>query len=100
MHYDEVYQVIVSESRRCFSRSTSGAKVNVNGDIYADRNSAEVSVEAALITSSIAEILFEIRETSPIETEIKTYYRKQSTAAVDRAMRAWLDGNTSICEVD
>ena len=98
--YEEAYRIIASESRRCFERTMPGAKVVVHADLYTESKRGEISIAGALMTSSIAEILFEIQAIAPKGSEIKTYYRKKSSETVERAMRAWLDGNTTACHVE
>ena len=97
MTYEKAYRVVASESRRCFERTLPGATVTVRADLFSDSKSGEVSVAGSTLTSSIAELLFEIRAIDSSTSEIRMFYRKQSSQSVERAMRAWLEGNTTVC---
>lgn len=99
MTYESAYRIIAGQSRRCFERSLPGATVNVSADLFSDSKIGEVSIAGALMTSSIAEVLFEIRAVDAKTSEVKTYYRKKSSESVEKAMRAWLEGNNTICNV-
>lgn len=98
--YEETYRIIASESRRCFERTLPGAMVSVRADLYSESKKGEVSIAGALMTSSITEILFEIRSIDANNSEIKTFYRKKSSESVERAMRIWLEGNTTVCRIE
>ena len=97
MTYDSAYRIVAAESRRCFERTLPGATVTVRTDLYSDTKTAEISIAGALMTSNIAEIVFDIRSTGPTTSEVKAYYRKKSSEAVGNAMRAWLKGDKTVC---
>jgi hypothetical protein len=100
MTYESAYRIIAGESRRCFERNFSAGTVNVRADLYGESKTGEISIAGALMTSSVAEVLIEIRAVDAKTTEIKTFYRKKSSESVERAMRAWLGGNNTICHVE
>ena len=100
MSYEVAYRIIAAESRRCFERTIPGANVYVRGDLYSDSKSAEVSIAGALMTASIAEIIFDIRATGASSAEITTFYRKKSSESIENAMRSWLEGDTSACHIE
>jgi len=100
MTYERAYRIIAGESRRCFERNVPGATVNVNADLYSETKFGEISISGALLTSSVAEVLFELHAVDAKTSEIRTYYRKKSSKSVERAMQAWLEGNSSVCHVE
>ena len=97
MSYDSAYRIVAAESRRCFERTMPGATVNVRTDLYSDSRSAEISIAGALMSSSIAEIVFDIRATGASTSEVTIFYRKKSSEAVGNAMRLWLKGDQTAC---
>jgi hypothetical protein len=97
MTYENAYRVVVSESRRCFEKLLPGASVTVRADLYSESKSGEVSVAGATLDSSITELLFDIRAIDSSTSEVRLIYRKQSSQSVERALRAWLEGNTTVC---
>lgn len=100
MNYESVYRIIAAESRRCFERTVPGVSVNVRTDLYADSKKGEISIAGALMTSSITELVFEINAIDAKTSEVKTYYRKKSSESIERAMRAWIQGNNTICNIE
>jgi hypothetical protein len=97
--YDAAYRIVAAETRRCFERTLPGATVTVRADLYSESKTAEISIAGALMTSNIAEIVFDIRSTGPTTSEVKAFYRKKSSEDVGKAMRAWLKGDKTVCHV-
>ena len=95
--YESAYRIVAAESRRCFERTLPGATVTVRTDLYSESKTAEISVAGALMSSNIAEIVFDIRATGPTTSEVKAFYRKKSSEDVGNAMRAWLKGDKTVC---
>ena len=95
-NYQLVYRTILNNARRCYQTGLVTAQMIVQGDLYTDIKTGEVTValHGGLGVSTYLGI--DIRAIGDEMTEVKIFSSSSNLAAA-RAVRAWVDKKSEGC---
>lgn len=98
MNYQPVYRTILANARRCYQSGLITAQMIVQGDLYTDTQSAEITVALHGGLGVDTYLGVDIKSLTDDLTEIRTFYALSTWKPAARAVVEWLNGSTE-CRV-
>lgn len=97
-NYQAVYRTILSNARRCYQAGMITAQMIVQGDLYTDTQTGEVTValHGGLGVSTYLGV--DIKSIGNDVTEVKIFSSSSNLAAA-KAIRAWVETKSDSCTV-
>jgi hypothetical protein len=97
--YQPVYRTILSNARRCHQTGLITAQMIVQGDLYTDTRTAEITVALHGGLGVDTHLGIDIKALSDESTEVRTFYALSSWKATARAVEAWVRDGSTECRV-
>jgi len=88
--YQQVYRTVLTNARRCWQTGMITATMIVNGDLFTDTRSGEISVTLYGGLGPSTYLAFDVRALSDTQTQVTSYAGLSSWAGATELPRRWL----------
>ncbi len=98
-NYQGVYRTILANSRRCYQGGMITAQVIVQGDLFTDTKTAEITTALHGGLGVDTYIGVDIKALNEEKTEVRVFYALSSWQGQARAAKAWVERDATDCSV-
>ena len=96
-NYQRVYRTVINNARRCWQTGMVTAQVVVQGDLYTDIRTAEITVALHGAVGVDTHLGIDIKAIEEDRTEIRVYYAMSGGARSAKAIERWVKDGATEC---
>lgn len=98
--YQAVYRTVLHQARDCFATGMITAQVIVDGDLYTDIKSGNISVALHGGAGVDTYLVIDIKESTPTSSKVTVYNSLSTWERSARAVEGWILHGSTECKVE
>lgn len=98
-NYASVYRTILTNARKCYQGGAITAQLIVQGDLYPDTKSGEITVALHGGLGVDTYLGIDIKAIDDGNTTVKMYSALSSWSGSMKTIQAWVEGKSTACKV-